>query len=410
MAAITFAGISAMLKVRYSPERARLMAYRRNVLLGLLPKREDFTGLNYTFAIWYAPGGGRSAAFASAQGNQAAESNQAFVLTRTTNYGVHSIGAEALRASVGKEAAFVAGRGQMMDSVVYKLARDLNNDLYRDGTGVRGRVGALPGGNVVTLTNRNDVVHFEKGMVLVAVDGAGAATAATRAAGTNSMTITAVNRNTGQLTFGGGLITGLSAAGSGDWLIAIGDAANAGAKVKLSGMDSWLDPSAAALFGVTRTDDTQRLAGIHYDGSLQTVEEALIDAGSLAVEADASPEFVIMNPLRRADLAKSLQQKAVYDVKSSDGRVFYSSITVETGAGPVKVLSDPCCPANVAYMLQPDTWEFVSLDSVPHIADEDGLTILRSGTADEYEVRFRYWAQLGCHAPGMNVRITLPTS
>ena len=75
--------------------------------------------------------------------------------------------------------------------------------------------------------------------------------------------------------------------------------------------------------------------------------------------------------------------------------------------GPIKVIPDQNCPANVAFMLQLDVWKLYSLGKAPKILDSDGLKFLRESTADAVEVRVGYYAQLGCRGPGYNVRIAL---
>lgn len=406
--AITVTSFDAALKVRYTPERLRFMGYRNNPLLAMLPKSETLSGKYVVVPVWHGAGGGRSATFSNATGNQADHGSVDFQLTRTKNYGIHYLDADALAASRGEASAFLEARMVMMDETVYNLTRDIANDLYRDGSGKRGSVGSIST-TVLTLADRNDVVHFEVGMELV---GAADATSALRDSG-NSATITAIDRDAGTLTSGSNWTTQISGLTTGDLLFVEGDYVSASDRNKASGLDAWLPataPSATAFFSVDRTADVQRLGGIRYDGSSSSVHEAIIDAGTIAFEAGAQPDFVFMNPLHKAEVVKSLQQQARYEpVLSSDGRVGFQSVVVETGAGPVRVVADPNCPKGVAYMLQMDTWKLYSLGAVPHLADEDGLSILRSSDADQYEVRFRSWAQLGCSAPGRNTRIALAT-
>lgn len=402
--AISNTTLSNLLKTRYTPGRLKLLGYRNNPLLAMMRKDEGFTGDNRVVGIWTAAGGAGSADYATAQGNVSDHVSHKFTVERVVNHAFHRITAEAIRSARGREDAFINAQMAMMDEVVHRFTRDVCMDLYRDGTGVRGRVGSFSV-DTITLADRNDIVHFEHGMVLK-----WSGVSATGAVEAGQLVITKLNRNAGTIT---GTVSGGTTPAADDYLFREGDAADGGSVVKAYGLDAWIpaaDPTSGDNFwGTDRSDDPQRLAGVRYDGSSQSIQEALIDAGTLAFEAGARPDYVFVNPVHRAELVKALDQKTEYQKVSpgESGNFFFKGVTLETGAGNVTVIADPNCPKGVAYMLQMDAWELLSLDGVPHVNDDDGLRMIRTRTADDFEMHLRAWYQPVCYAPGYQTRVTL---
>jgi hypothetical protein len=317
-------------------------------------------------------------------------------------------------ASRGRENSFLEAQMVAFDDSFYNLGQDASNDIFRNGTGLRGRVGSFGTVGTITLANRQDSVKFQNGMVLE-----WAATTITAATGTGTFSISRIDRNGGILygTYTKGTsstIVTTATDGAGVYLFEDGDAPSGSPDAtKMVGLDGWLpaaEPgSSDSFFGVNRSTDTQRLSGVKYDGTGQLFSEAILDCGAILFEAGGRPDYVVCNPKEKNQLVRELQNAVTYnDVRPGDvGNIFFKGVKVESGAGSVTVLADPHCPVGVAYMLQMNTWKLYHMKGFPHVADEDGIRVLRKATEDAYEVRFRYWAQLGCNAPGHNARITL---
>jgi hypothetical protein len=58
-------------------------------------------------------------------------------------------------------------------------------------------------------------------------------------------------------------------------------------------------------------------------------------------------------------------------------------------------------------MLQMDVWKLYSLGAAPKLLNQDGNRVLRQSDEDGVEIRTGYYAQLGCRAPGFNIRLKL---
>ena len=401
--------VTAALKEHYKPQRIKEMVYKNNPLLALMPKYESFGGENMPIPIIVSGPQRRSANFVNGQDNTNTSSVQQFLLTRVRDYSFASITHEAIRASQGNADAFVRYATMEVDGAIHSLKRSMAVAMYRDGTGAIGTVGSVAS-QVFTLADPEDTANFEVGMTLTCFDGL-SDTATTSLFGkpdstdqeSGDIVVASVDRSAGTVTVTG-TVTNMDA---GDVFVQKGDLNS-----KLSGLEAWcprvVDSDNAALFGVTRTTDTSRLAGNRYDGSALPIEEALIEGLSLAARNGGTPSHVMMHYKNYSQLEKALGSKVQYDkVSASDAAVGFSSMKVHGPAGTVDVIPDVNCQPDVAWGLQLDTWSLNSLGAAPQILDLDGSNMLRESTADAYEVRCGFYGNVACSAPGWNVRIAL---
>jgi len=396
MAALDLSSFDAALKAHYTDQRVKNMVYRGSPFLAWLPKMERFGGKNLPIPIQYGTPQGRSATFATAKSNKVASKFEDFVLVRKKDYGLASIDNETLEASIGKPNAFMEAASTEINGILRSVKRSLCGALFRDGTGTIGVLSSISGA-VITLTNKSDIVNFEVGMSLTS-----AATSGGTVVGTQD--ITAVDRSAGTVTLAAG--TGFTTTNK--YLAVEGDSS-----AKLSGLAAWLPATAPggsdSFFGVNRSVDTERLSGVRYDGSAETVEEAIIGACSDIAVAGGETDTVFMNHTNHQQLLKALGSAKEYDsVRASDADISFKAVMMHGPTGPVKILPDRDCPVGTAYALQRDTWKLYSLGAAPKILRSDGLRFLRENSADAVEVRTGYYAQLGCTAPGWNGVITLP--
>ena len=390
--ALNMTTFAAALKQHYTNERVENMVYKDNPFLAMIAKYEDFGGENLKLPIKYGIPQGRSADFVSAQNNKTNTQLKAFLLTRKADYSLASIQNETIEASKGNANAFMEAATVEIDGAIESATRSLAISLYGDGSGQIGVVGSIDttGTNdAITLATVDDVTNFEIGMQL----NFGTATA--------NKEVLLINRDTGVLE-----VTTSSGATATQSIYVDGDK-----DAKLSGLGAWLPSSAPAstdsFFGVNRSSDATRLAGIRFSGESLPLEEALIGAASRVAREGGKPDVCFMNYSNFADLEKALGSKVSYvDVKASP-EIGFRGILIHGPRGPIKVIPDQNCPKNVAFMLQMDVWKLYSLGKAPKILDSDGLKFLRDSAADSVEVRVGYYAQLGCRGPGYNVRIAL---
>jgi hypothetical protein len=403
--ALDLTSFAAGLKVHYTDERIENMTYLDNPLFAMVPKMEKFGGKNLPIPVTYGNPQGRSATFATAQANKGSSKIKDFTLTRVSDYSLASISNEAILASMGDGNAMMEAASYEIDGAIQSLTRSLATALFRNGSGSIGQVQTssfavttLTLGNS-TATDPDSVANFEVGMVIVV--GPNDSSTALR---TGTLTISGVDRVAGTVTTSANLSTGISAIAQNDYIFVQGDAS-----AKISGLDAWVPSSvtSSAFFGLDRTADSTRLGGLRKDYSDRPIEEAMIDAASLVSREGGKPDVVFLSYKQWSNLEKALGSKVQYVNVPVSAEIGFRGILINGPRGPIKVVADQNCQANLAWMLQLDTWKLYSLGKAPQICDADGMKMLRDSTADSVEVRVAYYAQLGCRAPGYNIRITL---
>lgn len=362
----------------------------------------------------------RSATFTSAQGNQTAPQLSSFFVYRVSNYQLATITNELLEATKDNAGAFIDEAKLNMDTAIRNISNDLASDLFGSANGVRGQIASITSG-VIQLVSPASVVQFEVGMSLVSFSIAGNVYA--QSTGNVTGYVVAVNRSLGTVTVAA--TQGGSAATPTNWStafpnlgvegdVAFGTIALQTGFLKVSGLGAWLPstaPSAGSNFwGVDRSADVTRLAGIRFDGSAESIEEALIDAASLCAREGGQPEMAWVSFASFAALEKALGAKVQYvQVQHDMAEIAFKGITVNAPYGPVTVIPDRSCPPLTCFLLQMDTWKFRSLGKAPHILTYglEGLEGLRVGNADALEIRWGYYGNLICNAPGWNAVVSL---
>ena len=415
MAQLDVTSFAAALKLLYPRGLAEIL-YPKCPLLGWLPKKTDFYG--EAAVITPMTSGVRgSTTFTNAVNNQGVPTLNRFLVTRVKDYALASIDAEALMASANDKGAIAKGLDTQIRSALYELGRSAAYQLYSDGTGLRGTVNTYVGGtNVFTLTAVENIVRFEVGMNIQA-----ALTGAVPAVASTECVITAINRRTGEITaagignafpldnaanFGAGFVGGGAGVGGDIFRAGDGGYCAAGVAGGVPPNDPGVGGTPAALFGVTRTTDPTRLAGIRIAGGGGVMEEVVFDAVAEAHINGAQPDTLFMNSRKFAELQKSAYAKTWMTVNTDIPGIGYKALSFPTDYGDIKVLSDPNCPVSKGYLLARDSWELKSLGEFPHFATDEGLKYMRLATSDAIEFRIRGFWNLMCDKPGHNAVIT----
>ncbi len=398
---------NAALKELITDTAVETLVYKKNPLLALMGKFTEFGGKYMPIPIVTSVSQGRSATFSSAQANQSAASIESFLLTSKSDYSIATIDNKTMLASKTDKMAFLNGSKLVVDSAIRAITLSLASGQYRSGTGSLAQVStatAISTG-VITLQNLADVVQFEVNMVLqfATTDGGtpvaalGYVIAVDRTAGT--VTVSAV-------ALGGAAGTPTSWTTSG-YLLQQGDS-----NLKISGLPAWLPATAPTstdnFYGVNRSVDPVRLAGVRYDGSSQSVEEALIDGSMLLGREEGSPDYGFMSYASYGALDKALGSKVQYVDMKGPAELGFRGIRINGADSEIKVVPDRNCPALKSYLLTMDSWKLNSLNEAPHISKyNDGLEMLRMASADASELRVCYYANVATNAPGWNAALTL---
>lgn len=375
-----------------------------NPFLAMVPKKTDFGGKYKPIPIITGVSQGRSATFSNAQGNQSPVQIQSFLLTRVSDYSIATIDNQTMLASRTDKMSFLEGAKLVIDGAYRSVTNSLASSLFRSGTGSIGAIGSISTG-VITLSNAADVVQFEVNQVLQANATDGGTPRAALGY------VIAVNRYLGTVTVSATGLGGSAGTPSGwaaaDFLLVQGDL-----NAKVKGLAAWLPSTAPttgdSFYGVDRSQDVTRLAGIRYDGSAQSIEESLIDSSSLLAREGGKPDVCITNFASYAALEKSLGAKVQYVDMKGPADIAFRGIMINGANSMIKVFPDRNCQAQTAYLLQMNSWCFNSLGDAPQVLRYgDGLEMLRVSNADAGEVRIGYYGALSTNAPGFNASVVL---
>lgn len=362
---------------------------------------------------------GRSHAFSNAQNQQTATSLASFFVYVIQDYQLVTITNLLMEQTKSNAGAFVDSAKLQMDGGFRNITNNIAFELFGDGSGTRGYVGSggsNPSGNnyVIPLSNAQQVVAFEVGMTLVNYTY-------------SSGTISAISSTTGFVTGvdrANGIIYITASGSDASWISAgkalgingdiIAGAVATGTSLCLSGLAAWLPTSSPAsndsFWGVNRSADPTRLAGLRYNAQSQTIEEGITNALAFLNREGGKPDLCVMDFASYAALVNALGAKVQYvQVNHDEVEVAFEGITFQSAYGRVTILADRSCPPQTAYLLTMSSFKLRSLGKVPHILTYgmEGLEGLRVGNADALEIRIGYYGNLICSAPGFNCVVSL---
>lgn len=418
MAVMTQSSVAGILKELYDDQKVQWLTYKDNPALAMIKKEEKFPGKFYPVPVVYGLSQGASATFANAFGNQSSPQVAEFLVTRVADFSLASIDGQLLAAAQTDPGAFIDGAELMIDAAFQTAVNRLAGAMFRNGAGTIGQIATvvLVAGTtyLITLTNPDDSVQFEVGQVLLAVqnvDGSGLAPV-------DVATITKVDRNAGTLTVTSA--TNLVA----DWptlyyLAVQGDLPNTtnnnfqpvgstatNRLLKLAGFAAWL-PVAAPLagdsfFGVDRSIDVQRLAGVSFDGSALSLEEALLQGTGRIALNGGRVDTGICSYATYTALITSLGSKVQY-IDDTIGEIGFRGVQVNGANTVMSIFPDRSCPDGLIYCLEMDSWCLRSQGPAPHILKYmDEIEILRIPGVDAAELRVGSYVNMYTNKPGHN--------
>jgi hypothetical protein len=403
MASLDPTSFAPALKQLYPNGLAEIL-YPKCPLFGWLPKKKDFYGKYASITPFYAGTAG-AIEFQDAMSEKTNVQTVEFLVTRAKDYAIASVDAEVLMASANDKGAIAKALDTQIRGAMYTFSRSIAYQLYGNGGGARARGDGswTITGNVITVSDRRALVHFEKGMKLkfATTDGTSGSVkdgeVTVHSVQRNASTITTVEANINAVIVGG--------VANNDYIFRKGDFGQT-----LMGLAGWLPTTAPtggdSHFGVDRSVDELRLAGIRHVNTSSIMEEAVFDACAEASINGASPDTLFMNPLRFSELLKSLHAKTWIDVQTDIPGIGYKAISFPTANGNLKVIPDPNCPYAYGYMLDRETIEFKSLGDTPHFATDDGSKYMRETSSDGVEFRIRGFHNMLIDKPGHNLVIT----
>jgi hypothetical protein len=418
MANMTQSSVAGILKELYDDQKIQWLTYKDNPTLAMMKKEEKFPGKYFPVPVVYGLSQGASATFSSAYNNQSSPTVAEFLVTRVADFSLATIDGQLLAAAQTDPGAFIDGAELMIDAAFQTATNRLASAMFRNGAGTIGQVSSVANVSgttyTVTLANPDDAVQFEIGQVLMAVqfvDASGTAPS-------DTFSVTAVNRNTG-------VLTGTSATNivvnwpTTYWLAVQGDLPNSSnnnfqpagstgtnSLLKLAGFAAWLPlagpPTSDSFFGVNRNLDVQRLAGVTFNGSNLSIEEALLQGTGRIALNGGRVDTGICSYATYTALITSLGSKVQY-IDEKIGEIGFRGVQVNGANTVMSVFPDRSCPDGLIYCLEMDSWVLRSQNPAPHILKYmDEIEILRVPGVDAAELRVGMYGNMYTNRPGHN--------
>src|SRR3990167_3194128 len=262
------ADFPSIYKRRYPEYEIERLTLQGNPLLSLVPKDTDFDGEEYREVLQFTDGAGVSGNYGPARANRRPDRYGHFTLARADIFSDNSLGVHAMLSAQKKgPGALVKLLTRTIDSMTRKASRQTNIHLYGNGGGSFGQIatgGIDPGRTLITLADTFSATNFEIDMVLEFSTDNGTGGAGVRAI--PSVRITNVDPDNGILTVTPALDAAVTAL---DFIFNQGNYNNV-----IMGLAGYVPPSPpgtggipGTLFGLDRTQHTDRLGGIRFDGT-----------------------------------------------------------------------------------------------------------------------------------------------
>jgi hypothetical protein len=428
----------ATLKELYSDDAwvMKDLVFNRNPALALIDKDETEMGLGgkyFPIPVLSDTGAGRSANFGNAQSYQTAPVTVEFNVTRVQNYSLATLTGDFLRASAQNIGAFMPGAELNVKAAFQSIGNDLAHDVFSDGGGSRGTFGLGSGSitsGVITLDSLSQVYQFAVNMALVSYSIAGLTPTQSTAAAIGY--VTAVDTSAGTVTVsatqGGAAGTPTNWSTTFPYLAQIGDVnfvsngLNSANMLKIAGFAAWVPLTTPGgsdnFFGVNRSVSPTKLAGLRFNGSGESIQDALIDGvNQLAANGNEAgdPDFIFINPVSYQTLVKQLTSQGVYQMIKAkineDVSISFKALVLPTANGEIAILQDRNCQSQLAWIITLKTWKLRTLGKCPQFLtypgfyDQLGIPVPGS---DAIQLQIGYYGNMTCNAPGSNANVTLP--
>lgn len=409
--ASTIATFGFALKEYYDTDTVENLVKAERPFLAKLNGNTKFQGDPMPVPLIYQLPQGVSGDFTSARDNGTSVGGKKFEYRTGDFFGHVDIGAKAMKLSRGNMGAFLTNKQAEIDGLYETMADDLSICAFRGNGGIPIGRRASISTNTVTLTEPEDIVNFEIGMVITASANTGALVAHTLRSGESA--IVSIDREAGTFTLASA--AAITSFADNDYLFRDGNFAGSTARTIFHGLDSFIYPSSTSvpdLYGMVRSDDPIRLAGCRVaaaDIASASIEERLqILVSRMTGRYKAkNPDVAFANPEDWNRLQLSLQQRGQQSMTDDTAKFGFEYLQFTAGGAKVKVYADRHCPKGTVFVLKMKHWTMYSIDELIHVRNDDGLTILRKTDSNDYRYEAEAYPCLTNNAPLYNGRVTV---
>lgn len=394
--ASTIAALTKMYKTIYMGRDLANQAKRKTTAYDLVPKYDDFDGAQLVFPFNYNMPVGVSPSFALAQASPSASGFDNWVMsTRKTLYGFLTIDAQAMKASRKDIGAFLRLRQKETNEILSYMKMVLGGHAFwGDGAGNIGKVSAVTGSapmTAFTLAEPKDAIKFHLNQRLQFN-----ATRTGTAGGIRATVfkVTGINRVSGVITVTQS--SGAVDAQVNDFVYTEGsyDSFPLGVGAFIPASDPGVSGVPATLLGMTRTDDPVMKSGwrVTWQGSIEETAKYLVSLMGQYFDRENSALWISRGNWLRLEQELTAQGRKVIDARAT--QVFGSpALLLLTPEGEIPVVADSYMPQDCFYLLDMSSVEVHHLDNLIHVADDDGMGLIRQTADDGVEIRFRSWSE-----------------
>jgi hypothetical protein len=401
------------LKTHYDDAKKYELCDLMNPTLSDIPKEENFGGRSCNQSLIYQIAGGGSANIQKSITNALASIPEEFVaIPRKKLYEIALLDNETIEASVDDKDSYFRVLEET-DRKYRAAANRVESRLYRGRGGWIGRIAVgtdITNAAVITLDDKADAFNFFKNQKITfsTTDG----TSGSLLDSGEALTVASVSREAGTVTVTTDLDDIASITDSA-YIFTDGDFGEG-----IVGFFDWVSFDRTILgtsfFGVTRSDDSDRLAGLYYDGTGEPYMEVLtrvvgilqnhMGGGGVQLEARCHPDVL-------TELVLSSQGKMIIDqVKVPSTRMIdlgYTAFSVTVGASKVTLKPTWACRTDRMLVTVPDIWKLKSTaGGVPKFLNRTGALHMMED-ADTYQARIGGYYNLLCKAPGWACAVKL---
>jgi hypothetical protein len=383
MAGSTLTTVAHIYKRKYSEKAVEEIASREHPTFNLIKKEGGFSGELFAYGIDASFPQGVHGTYAQALLSVSGTKGFQLVAFRKPKFGIITLNGEAMAACTSDGALYDLVTKES-DRILKEVGDALAFDLFRNGTGIRGRRSAAAA-NVITLTAASDVRNFKINMT---VGASALATGLTPRVGTT--TVTAIDEDLGTITLASA--AAIAAFANSDYLFR---AADPGTCMEgFSTCTPLTAPTAGDSFrGIDRSVDVNGLSGVRVATSSGSI---IADFGNLAVKANMRGKKLprgVLAPTNFWTVSQVLNAKVEYDNGGGTAEVGFEYITINTPGGAMRIYSDPDCPVTEGRAFNPEAHYLKSLKGLPHVRMDGngGVEMARLSTEDATQLDVRAW-------------------
>lgn len=374
--------VAFVFRRRYSDRQVADITMRDHPSYTRIAKREGLGGQDFVYGIVTGDPQGVGNTFAAAQAADETLKGEQFVCTDVQKYGYITLDGPSMLRNKANQGKLIDLVTRTTDGILKALGYEIAFDLFRNGTGKRGRRASISG-NTITLDDARDVDNFKRGMTLIASTNANGS-----APRTGSAKVLKLNRQAKQIVVDDA--SQILVFSDNDYLFRSGSALNS-----IDGMGSCTPlaaPTSGVLFrNVERTNDVEALSGTRIDDPTRYPEEMI---GDLAVQLSLIGkriERATIYPTAFQSMVKRLGAKVTYTMAGGTGKIGFQELMLYAAGYAVPVTADPDITPTEVRVWSEDAHEICYLgDETVHLIRDDGKPSMRQTGNDGLEIRARF--------------------